>query len=344
MYRQKSIDWLDLGIRDDSRPVLFDHGRLEHIASELPEAEKQNPSLRVFLGKKLKDKALQQLYPSNNVRRYDSNATIKLRYDIATCESRVPVLFADSKIPQATDLSPLKTLQLGSGYPISWPEGSREQILTHILGRLIFMFAETVCIFLDDFAELPQVIDFIERCFKAYLDNCSIRIMCPRVFVVYSATDDKKHEFHERVHEKLEGIKLETFVSFKVVCIDENLSDIARYQHLRAAVAEGLGGTASPYEGNQYKASTLQLATLFRRALRHTVSAIDKPFDLVEAVREERPVSPYLEEYLFRYFDAGRQARIKPRDLASSIASAALMDHYVPGMLSMYLPQSDEIP
>ncbi|KAJ5981123.1 hypothetical protein N7481_008421 [Penicillium waksmanii] len=333
MYQQKSIDWLDLGIRDDSRPVLFDHGRLEQIASELPGAGKQNPSLRVFLGKRLKDKALQQLYPRNNVRRYDSNATIKLRYDIATCDSHVPVLFADSKIPQATDLSPLKKLQVGSGYPITWPGDSRQRILTHIWGRLIFMFAEIVCIFLDDFAELSGVIGFIEGCFKASLGNCSIRMTCPRIIVVYSATDDKKHEFRGRIDEKLKDIKLETFVSFKVVYIDEDLSDIARYQHLRAIVAEGLNGTVSLLEGNQYKASTLQLAILFRKALRHTVTDVDNLFDLARAVREERPVSPYLGEYLFRYFDAGKQARIRPRDLASSIASAALMDHYVPGML-----------
>lgn len=338
MYQQKSIDWLDLGIREDFRPVLFDHGRLEQIASELPEPEKQYPSLRVFLGKRLKDKALQQIHPRNNVRRHNSNATIKLRYDMATWDSRVPILFADSKIPQAKDLSPPKRLDVGSGYPMSWPEDSHARILTHIWGRLIFMFAEVVCIFLDDFNELSEVIDFIEKCFKAYSDNCSISMTYPRIVVAYSATSDQKHEFAERIYEKLEGIKLDTSVSFKVVCIDGSLSDIAKYQHLRAAVAEGPDGTTSLNEGNQYKASTLQLATLFRKALKHTVTAIGKPFDLVGAVREERPVNPYLEEYLFCYFDAGRQACIQPRDLASSIASAALMDHYVPGMLSMYLP------
>lgn len=336
MNHHKSIDWLDLGIREDSRTVLFDHGRLEEIASELPAAENQYPYLRVFLGKKLKGKALQHIYPRNNVRRYDSNATIKLRYDIATCDSRVPILFADGKIPQVTDLSP-KSLKVGSGYPISWLEDSRSRILTHIWGRLIFMFAETVCVFLDDFAELPEVIDFVARCSQAFLDNCSIRMPFPRIVVVYSATDDRKHEFHERIYEELEGINVQAFMKFKVICIDEDLSEVARYQHLRATVAEGLGGTASPYEGNQFKASILQLAALFRKALKHTVTATGKPFDLIAAVREERPVSPHLQEYLSCYFDAGRHALIEPRSLASSIASAVFMDHYVPKMISMYL-------
>ncbi|OQD97721.1 hypothetical protein PENSOL_c011G11247 [Penicillium solitum] len=158
---QNSIDigWLDVGTREDSTLAIQDHGRLQRVLSELCDQDNQHPSLCVFLGGKTKNYALQQLYPQNNIKRHESEAPIKLRYDVASLQSRRPVLLADGEIPSTDKFHTAKRLDAGVGHPVSWNNYSAAKILLVLWSRLIFVFTDVVCIFIDDAASMnPRMV------------------------------------------------------------------------------------------------------------------------------------------------------------------------------------------
>ncbi|KAJ5481202.1 hypothetical protein N7475_000014, partial [Penicillium sp. IBT 31633x] len=76
------------------------------------------------------------LYPLNNIKRHESKALIKLRYDVASLQSRRPVLLVDRDIPNTNKLYPI--LVIGAS--------------------LIFVFTDIVYIFIDDAAYLKKVV------------------------------------------------------------------------------------------------------------------------------------------------------------------------------------------
>jgi hypothetical protein len=113
------------------------------------------------------------------VRRYDSEATVKLRYDIAICGSCGPILFSDSNLVYIAVSSPLKKIRAGLGSLLPWSEDSPEEILIYIWSRLVFIFTEILCIFLDEFDELARVMEFLGNCSKAYSKNYSLGLIRP---------------------------------------------------------------------------------------------------------------------------------------------------------------------
>jgi hypothetical protein len=75
------------------------------------------------------------------------------------------------------------------------------------------------------------------------------------------------------------------------------------------------------------------LVSLFQSALRHLLVDVEHPFDFVKATREVYTVSPCVKSHMVHYLEISNRADLYSQELAPSIASAILMDNYVPGML-----------
>lgn len=91
MLPGEDIGWLDIGVGEDATFTLLDHGRLERVVAELIEPGSQFPALCAFLGTKQKDASLRHLYPHNNIGRRDSEAAVRLRYDIGSWGTSRPI-------------------------------------------------------------------------------------------------------------------------------------------------------------------------------------------------------------------------------------------------------------
>ncbi|OQE66362.1 hypothetical protein PENNAL_c0188G01118 [Penicillium nalgiovense] len=276
---QNSIDigWLDVGTREDSTFAIQDNGRLRRVVSELCDQDRQYPSLCVFLGGKTKNHALQRLYPLNNIKRHDSEAPIKLRYDVASLQSRRPVLLADGDIPSNDKLYPAKRLDAGVGHPVHWNNYSAAKILLVLWSQLIFVFTDVVCIFIDDAACLEKVVNFL----------------------------------------------------------DNDFSDITRFQRIKASITEQVDTISSIRQENRDRPNGTHLIALFQAAIQHTLEDISHPFDFVKATRKDRPVSSCIEPHLAHYLEIGHRANLPLSGLAATISSALFLDHYVPEMLAI---------
>ncbi|KAJ5255846.1 hypothetical protein N7505_010997 [Penicillium chrysogenum] len=338
---QNSIDigWLDVGTREDSTFAIQDNGRLRRVVSELCDQDNQYPSLCVFLGGKTKNHALQHLYPLNNIKRHESKAPIKLRYDVASLQSRRPVLLADGDIPNTDKLYPTVALGAGVGHPVPWNNYSAAKILQVLWSQLIFVFTDVVCIFIDDAACLEKVVHFLVSCLQLPPTSSFPSRHLPRAIFIYGPskaggipnTELLYRRIQECGYNDLSGL-FSSSISLSLQ--DDNFSDITRSQRIKASITEQVDAISSFRQENQARPNGTHLIALFQSALQHTLNGVSHPFDFVKATRKDRPVSLCAEPHLAHYLEIGHRANLPLSGLAATISSALFMDHYVPQMLA----------
>lgn len=343
MQNTINIAWLDVGVREDSRLAVFDHGRLSRIVAQLSCPDTQRPSLCVFLGGKSKDYALQQIYTLNNIKRHVSQAQIRLRYDIASFDSCQPTLLADGDIPCAESFRSPREFAAGVGLPVSWDIHSADKLLQVLWSRLIFLFADVVCIFIDDNSSLDQATEFLTGCLQLGSASSLARSLLPRVIFIYG-NGFKNNETHSPEDDPLRnrlrnnGSKDLSELFSEVSCIhlsNDPLSDTAKYLRVKSTITEQASAISFLRQINQIRPNGKHLTALFHSAVQHITSDLSSPFDIVKVTREDRPVGSCAESNLAHYLEIGHRAHLSPCVLAPSIASALFMDHYVPGMLGV---------
>ncbi|CAG8887459.1 unnamed protein product [Penicillium egyptiacum] len=340
MPQRNNVGWFDVGMRDDERVAVGEYSRLKEIASELENPQSQCPMLCAFLGRKNKDYALQQLFPQNNIKRHDSEANIKLRSDIVSSNSDWPVLFADGDTGQGNHPPTSKRLQ-PAARPVWWDCKSGKSLLLVIWARLVFLFTDVMCIFVEDFSGLDEVVEFLECCVRLQSASVLPHDIRPRIILAFQATTEqvswgRQKEICQRLQDTVQGSFDSTFSGVHAVWLAGGwLSETARYEPLRSMVAAQLDSMRIVRQRHNILLSANNLMALFQTALDHTLQDIERPFELIRATRIGREVSPCLIPNLTHYFKIGAQPEKRLKDLAPSVASALFMDHYTPEMIGL---------
>lgn len=336
------ISWLDVGVSEGAIFTLLDHGRLERVIAELVEPGSQYPALCVFLGTKWKDTSLQQLYPHNNIKRHGSEAAIRLRPDIGSWGTSRPLLLADGDL----SCKPYPRSSMGNHIKeersILWDKPSARTVLHAVWTRLVFLFADVICIFADDFPDFSHVAEFLIDCLKLGSASSLPVTVRPRVIIVLghvrSGVPDNVQQanlLYQRLSNDPSGLLKESFSAVNMICLEDgSLSETARHERLRALIAGQLDNMQLVRQDHKVLINANHLVALFRSAFRHLSDELCEPFQCVKATRAYNAVSPSLTTYLAHYQGIGMQSGLCYEDLAPSIASALIMDHYIPGMLS----------
>lgn len=89
--------WLDL-VNEDGVWSLVDTSRLEELVQGMPYPKSQYPCLIYFAGNSTRMKALQALFPQNNVTRKGPAGLIRLHLSTKTAHTENPIIFAESNI------------------------------------------------------------------------------------------------------------------------------------------------------------------------------------------------------------------------------------------------------
>ncbi|KAJ5795906.1 uncharacterized protein N7518_004446 [Penicillium psychrosexuale] len=87
--------WLDL-LSDVTGRSLVDTGRFEEIIQGMSHPNSQYPSFIYFAGNGNRIKALQALFPHNNVTRKGPTGLIRIHLSTTTAHTEHPILFAES--------------------------------------------------------------------------------------------------------------------------------------------------------------------------------------------------------------------------------------------------------
>ncbi|KAB8212999.1 patatin-like phospholipase [Aspergillus novoparasiticus] len=315
MQRTDDIGWLSLGLSEN------------RVIAEMGDPVNQYPAFCVYMGGRTKDSCLRQLYPYNNIKRHSSVTQVKQRCDMGSLNTTRPVLFADGDFKYMPSAHSSSKDRPKMERLISWDASSAKNVLCVIWARLVLLFVDIICIFADDFADLLAVADFLLECFSLQASSSLPSAVHPRVIIVFqsrSCYDQKDMQDVERFYCRLSNNSpnlTECFSAIHMARLEHNhLSGCARYQRLRALIRDQL--------------DDMYTVPLFRLAFEHTAENICQPFDFVKATRANREVPSSLGRSLAHYLEIGAMAGICYEELASSISSAFIMDHYVPGMLA----------
>ncbi|KAH1893616.1 hypothetical protein KXV57_002773 [Aspergillus fumigatus] len=328
--------WIDVVVGDNRTFVVRDHGQLRHVVSELPDPGHQYPMLSIFIGRREKDITLQVLFPHNNIRRSRSTSSIGLRADILTAETEAPVLFADGDlVAGARYLSnPPRT----TDHTVAWGSLPAQKALRMVYSRLLFTFADLVCIFGDDYPDLIDVAQFLVDCVKTP-PVCGLPITArPRVVVLVqghpgsSQTNGVEINFFKKLGEADITQVSQWFSAVNLIHLDHQATGSTKYERLKSWIRKYRHETQATRQECWARYNALHLEAFFASAVSSLASCTEASFDFVLATRQGLPVTPGLSHHISQYLEVGSQARCKLDTLLSTIASALLMDHYIPGM------------
>ena len=193
-----------------------------------------------------------------------------------------------------------------------------------IYTHLVFLFADVVCIFADDFLHIQSVAWFLTDC--ASLRSASSLPVHPRIIVISS--DSCVNEFYQEFHKGDQKQVIESFPVVKLIHVDCSMeSDFCDWLCLSIRVQMEHVQQAWYDHGACF--SGLHLHGLFDLAVKHLSSNKTSPFNFVKATCKGNPVPPGLGDNISHYFKVGIQGGCCLNTLVSLTASVLLMDHYI---------------
>ena len=245
MSNYNHISWLN--ITGEEHLYLHYGERIARILAELTEPHIQYPSVILFLGNKVRDLALRQIFPRNNLRRTHKNGIINLRLDSSTISADYPIWFADSdpltKIPGSNGT---QACHENISKALTWSTSQNSNPLDMIYCRLIFPFTDVICIFADDLGGLRAVTLILSRWIHARAASTLPGKVRPRLVIV---TTEKEHSATSTVLEmddlryhlqQEEGNSREAVFSSIIVLrlTSESISQLARYRRLKEVLLQ----------------------------------------------------------------------------------------------------------
>ncbi|KAJ6123215.1 hypothetical protein N7512_005680 [Penicillium capsulatum] len=174
--------WLELW-QGEAGPLLSHGWRLPQIAKDFPNPSKQFPQITLFLGRRLKEKALRNLCHSNFKGQRRKNA-INIRCDNRSLRALQPKLFADcdptAKGLQEACKGPRACHQDHVLSFHSYPYDIHDLVMS----RLLFMFVDVICIFADDLGGLEAVANMLQTWSRIGSGSSLPSAVLPKVIIV----------------------------------------------------------------------------------------------------------------------------------------------------------------
>lgn len=309
--------------------------------SEFTRPSQQFPSLSVFLRGKGKDDILQGVFPNNNIRRTRFHSSIGLRCKTLSAETNEPIIFADRDVTGPTAW-PRQAQPVPNNYQVQ----CRPAIaLLTVYTRLIFPFANLVFIIASGYDELVPAAEFLAGCISLRLTTTLPRAVRPKVVVLLetdsltAGAEAKPHiaRFYGIINQS--GVeRLECFSAVDVTFLDDSLPGAVRYEHLRDAIRAQQELRAAIRRAHRCDFNARYLNALFQSSLKYMETTPSDLFDFARAARRNRPVSVRLSDHVSHFMEAGVRSGCSINMLIRAVASALLIDYYMPDIIRTQSP------
>lgn len=316
------------------RKIVHDHA-LRRLADALPAPQTQTPSTALFLGNKLKDKAIHYLCKDSKRGRALSrnDSTLQIRHETSSLSSDSPLYIADANPflfgtaieQERPSCHPQTTLS------VSWsslPEASFEDL---VLSRLILPFVDVICIFASDCAGYGGVQKVIAKWAALKLPSQEFDEVATRLIIIKPGTDENSSESYQP--KLIEGV-----VGSESLTIEELVLPGTAQQPRISALRRGLQSVLDRVRTERRAKSLMFTAThleaLFRRAFYHFAANAREPFNFIQAARYGMEVEDSVAVHLENGLRLCQRLKV-PEDATLEIcASSILMDAYPTGMHS----------
>lgn len=330
-----------LQVAGDQGVALFEFGRFEKVTRDLPDPDAQYPRLVHFVGRRHKDTALKQFFPNNNIGRFRQQSITNLRADTTGIGTDSPLLFLDSDpfVGITTEPHPAKC-HPSTQYPLAWYPHLDFTVNDIIHARLLFLFSDVICIFVDDFPSLEDcALQLIRWARIGSASSLSYHVR-PRVVVVTSdscvppeTAELRLEAFCHSVYEGCQHGLDETFESVQIFRLgSDQLSPLARHRQLKEVIRNHTMETSDIRQRHGVRFSATHLAAFFKQAAANLAKSMEMPFSFLSATRVGNQIDDDLLDHLTNFLRLAQKVNMASPDFTLYISSALVMDAYPPGM------------
>jgi hypothetical protein len=208
-----------------------------------------------------------------------------------------------------------------------------DDIRNRIYCQLLFPFTHILYIFADDIGGPSQ----LSILFRTWLSltgpgsKCSDRPRLVMVLTNPNSDVDASHAIDDELRTEL----ILHFAS-AIAVLDlrgrHELSPSARFEPLRRRLSQELDAICSDREEQQLLFSAAHLEALLRRAVQHVVQWSNRPFDIIQATRQDNDIPGSIRQHLGNFLALAGHTSLPMPVVASFIAFALILDAYPPGM------------
>jgi hypothetical protein len=314
---------------------LFELGRFAQVCSQLPRPESQRPRIVQFVGGRQRASIVKHFFPFNNLSRKRHPCLASLRADNSTINHETPLFFIESDL-HASSFVDLPSLDRDRSnvLPLSWLRGrdlSSSNDIVHC--RLLFLFADVVCVFLDDF---PTLEDFVQR-FHEWLEIESASLLPgplrPRVLFV--TAEPERASVADSLCHIYQNSGKQNFSSVQVIRLEsDSLGSTSRVLRLKDTVLTHSAQMFALREENYVLFTATHLQALFGAAAVHCSTTLQDPFDCLTAARRISNLRDDFTPHLGRFVALAQRYYVPYHDVVALVASALALNAYPPGMHS----------
>lgn len=363
----KHTQWLGLAVNDGD-VCLQNTDRLQTLLDDLPNPDKQTPSLFVFIGNKSKAMAIKELaktfspppkyscHPSKhndesswegqtklNGRRV--HGEIHLHIHPPSVFSSRPVLLAEGDLPNLskltnalaiekcheTDSRPLNASTLATP--------TLSECADRIYFRLLSPFTDVFCFFADDVGKFKPIVQRIALWLDLGQPSTLPKSTRPKVLIVTERDDAHSNDesdlmaFKRMLSNETTMDFSEQFSEIQILGLasrNKNLSNKARHRELFERLLNFSDQVREARATAGVLFSAHHLTAFFHHALRHVNLPV--PFNFISASQSENPVASDLRDHLVDFLGKIRTPEKLLQFAIPVIASSFILNSYPPDM------------
>jgi hypothetical protein len=317
MASHNTPDWLYV-FRKETDWLVAGGDCLEKITTRLNDPDTQYPSTVLLVGSHEKETAQSAMFSC--VDSSKPRGLVQLYADASTLDDDNPLLVACLDIETAyRDLQPPRKTLGDTGHRLEWlsPATTAESLIDTIISKVLLIFTDVVCIFLDDFPSPEAGFDLVQRWTKAAQ---SLRPWKPRVIFVTSRKPMKK-----------DILSTPLFGDVRHVRLRPRNRKLHRHRGLKVIILQSVEIVQKRKVACKKLFSATHFNVLFKSALQHVASCISD-FDFILATRKFNKLDDSFTHHLETFLELCTASNISRDIIVRYVASAIILDSLPPGM------------
>lgn len=329
--------WLDL-VPEATGWTLVDTGRLERLVEGLSHPETQYPSLIWFAGNGNRIKALQALFPHNNITRRGPAGLTRLHISTQTANTEYPVFFAESNLFNDSGVGESELCRWSTEkfqrYHISQKgTPSLADIKQHVIRSALFTWAQVLCFFVDTSSEMRKVLELLEGPRRNIKIGSRPAPGLTRVIIALTCSEESDADTITKCFSQYLNGDSKLDILFLDLRHRLMLSPKAAFEPLRRVVLDQVQISRTERIQQGLSFSSLHLCALWSRTLELEMGSPGKmTLDCLQFARESHMLNLVSADHLVRFLDHANDLGCTAEAIHAFIASALLMNAYPPGM------------
>jgi hypothetical protein len=327
MAWHNSSDWLHV-FHDETDWYIACGEGLSRVIRSLADPHTQYPSTVLLVGKHEKDAAQRAMFSGLDC--FKPRGLAQLHVDASTIDDEHPLLIASLDIETAySNFRPPRKSFPGTGHRVEWLCGqpllnAAESLVDTVISRLLLLFTDVVCLFVDDFPNPLEVFSLIQRWTGM---TQSRRPWNPRVILVTHGPMDSSI---------LRTLTLGEVQHVRLNAYSKKLRRSCRHRALKNVIVQSIEVVQERKIACKRLFSARHIDNLFRLGLQHVASQALPEFDTIPATRQINKIDKHFPHHLRTFLKLCSANHASKDFILRYVASALILDSLPPGMHRRY--------